>query len=171
MNGPESLRMFLLFFIGPWLIAAAAVACVLVGTAIWSDCLHDSPGHVCGDALLFVLIAPFYSIGFAMSVWFMPMVVGALLAVLGGAIFGRVPAWYAMAVLPVCALAYVAQGAPWFAADAERALWARVLIVAGVQAVAVLLICWRLAQEDGAFRRVIEKLDRAAGVTAVEPEK
>jgi hypothetical protein len=155
------LRTFLVFFVGGWLLAAAALTFVLAGGMIWMDCFHDNRGHVCGDALLFILVAPFYGIGLAMSVCFVPVIVGALFAVLSQAVFRRVPMWYAMAILPVCVLAYFAQGAPWLAGDSGRPLSERLLMVAGIQAAALLLICWRLDREESAARRVITGLDQA----------
>jgi hypothetical protein len=46
-----------------------------------------------------------------------------------------------MAMLPVCVLAYAAQGSPWFPYDVPRPPSERVLMFAGFQ-VSALLICW-----------------------------
>jgi hypothetical protein len=58
MNGPAMLQTFLVFFVGGLLRATAVISLALSGGIIWFDCLHDNPGHVCGDALLFTAISP-----------------------------------------------------------------------------------------------------------------
>jgi hypothetical protein len=141
MNGPAMLRTFLVFFVGGLLTATAVISAILGGGIIWLDCLHDNPGHVCGDALLFAAISPFYGLLLGVLVGFLPIFIGAALAVVGRAFFHRVPLWYVTAMLPACVLAYAAQGAPWFPYDVLRPLSERVLMFAGVQAPA-LLICW-----------------------------
>src|SRR5262249_8672058 len=120
MNGPAMIRTFLVFFVGGLLTAAAFFSLVLSGAIIWMDCLHRNPGHVCGDALMFAAITPLYGVVFAMLVGFLPLLAGAVLAVLGRAVFHRVPLWYATAILPVCVLAYALQGSPWVPYDDLR---------------------------------------------------
>jgi hypothetical protein len=154
MNGPVMLRTFLVFFVGGLLTATAFFSLVLGGGIIWMDCLHDNPGHFCGDALMFAAISPFYGIVLGMFVGFLPLVVGAVLAVLGRAVLRDVPLWYAIAILPVCVLAYVVQGSPWV--DELRPLPDRLLMFSGLQAVA-LLICWRLERHNDRIRPVILK--------------
>jgi hypothetical protein len=156
MNGPVLLRTFLVFFVGGWLTAAAFFSFVLGGGIIWMDCFHDNPGHVCGDALMFAAITPFYGIVLGMFVGFLPLVVGAVLAVLGRAVLRHVPLWYAIAILPACVLAYVVQGSPWVPADDMHPLPDRLLMFSGLQA-AALLICWRLERHNDRVRRVILK--------------
>jgi hypothetical protein len=141
MNGPAMLRTFLVFFVGGLLTATAVISAAMSGGIIWLDCLHDSPGHVCGDALLFTAISPFYGLLLGMFVGFFPIFVGAVLAVAGRAYFRRIPVWYVVAMLPACVLAYAAQGSPWFPYDTLRPVSERVLIFSAFQAPA-LLICW-----------------------------
>jgi hypothetical protein len=141
MNGPAMLRTFLVFFVGGLLTATAVISLVLSGGIIWFDCLHDNPGHVCGDALLFTAITPFYGLLLGMFVGFLPIFIGAVLAVLSRAFFHHVPLWHVMAMLPACVLAYAAQGSPWFPYDVLRPPSERVLMFAGFQ-VSALLICW-----------------------------
>src|SRR5262249_18719307 len=137
MNGPMMLRTFLVFFVGGWLTAAAVISLVLSSAAIWMDCFHNNPGHVCGDALFFAAVTPFYGIVLGLFVGFLPLVVGAVLAVLGRAVLRRVPLWYALALLPACMLAYLAQGAPWFPYDTMRSLPERLWLFSGFQAAAL----------------------------------
>jgi hypothetical protein len=110
MKGPALLRTFLIFFVGGLLIAAAVISLVMTGGIIWLDCLHDNPGHVCGDALLFAAMSPIYGLLLGMFVGFLPIFVGAVLAVLGRAFLHRIPPWYVIAMLPACVLIYAAQG-------------------------------------------------------------
>jgi hypothetical protein len=76
-----------------------------------------------------------------MAVGFLPLLVGATLAVLGQAVFRHLPLWYVMATLPVCILAYGAQGAPWLPHNQLRPLSERLLMFSAFQ-VSALLICW-----------------------------
>jgi hypothetical protein len=99
-------RTFLVFLLGGLLIATAVITLFLIGHTVWLDCLDDNPTLTCGDALLFVVVSPLYGIGIAMALYFLPLIVGTALAVLGRAILGYVPLWYVMVILPVCVLAY-----------------------------------------------------------------
>jgi hypothetical protein len=135
------LRTFLVFFVGGVLLATAAISIVMGGGVIWMDCFHDNPGHVCGDAILLAIVTPFYSLVLATFIGFTPLVAGAVLAVAGRAFFRCVPLWYAMALLPVCLLVYLVQGALWFPHDDMRPLSERLLMFSGFQT-ATLLICW-----------------------------
>jgi hypothetical protein len=76
-----------------------------------------------------------------MAVGFLPLLVGATLAVFGRAVFRHLPLWYVIATLPVCILAYRAQGAPWLPHDHLRPLSERLLMFSAFQ-VSALLICW-----------------------------
>jgi hypothetical protein len=139
MKGSVLLRTFLVFFAGGLLLAAAMVSLVMSGGMIWAGCFHDDPSYVCGDALFFAAVTPFYAVVIAMFVGFIPLLAGAALAVLGRAAFGHVPLWYAMAIVPACVLAYFLQGAPWFE---DGPLSERLLLVAAVQAAALLIGWW-----------------------------
>jgi hypothetical protein len=111
------LRTYLVFFIGGLLTTAAAVSLLLIGGILWMDCVHDNPNHTCGDALLFVAVSPVYGVMIGMAVYFLPLIVGAALAVFGRAVFRCVPLWYLIAILPACFLAYSTQPSSWFAHD------------------------------------------------------
>jgi hypothetical protein len=141
MKGPALLRTFLVFFAGGLLTATAVISLVLSGGIIWLDCLHDNPRHFCGDALLFAATTPFYGLLLGTLVGFLPIFVGAVLAVLGRAFLRHIPPWYVVAMLPACVLAYAAQGAPWFPYDTVRPVAERLLIFSAFQA-PTLLICW-----------------------------
>jgi hypothetical protein len=136
------LRTFLVFLLGGLLIATAVITLFLIGQTVWLDCLHDNSTLTCGDALLFVVVSPVYGIGIAMALYFLPIIVGTALAVLGRAILGYVPLWYVMAILPVCVLAYSTQTTSWFPPNTElRPLWERLLMFSALQLPA-LLVCW-----------------------------
>jgi len=135
-------RTFLVFFLGGLLIATVVITVVLIGRTVWLDSFHDNATLTCGDALLFVVVSPVYGIGIAMALYFLPLIVGTALAVLGRPILGCVPLWYVMAILPVCVLAYSTQTMSWFPLNTElRPLWERLLIFSGIQFPA-LLVCW-----------------------------
>jgi hypothetical protein len=134
-------RTFLIFFVGGLFMTAAVISLFLSGGIVWLDCLHDHPNHTCADALLFAAVSPLYGVIIGMAVNFMPLMVGAALAVLARAVFRHVPLWYLMAVLPACVLAYRAQGSPWLPYDELRPLSERLLIFSAFQ-VPALLICW-----------------------------
>ena len=136
-------RTFLVFFVGGLLMATAVISLFLIGGIVWLDCLHDNLNHTCGDALFFVAVSPFYGIIIGMLVNFLPLMVGAALAVLGRAVFRYVPLWYLMAILAACVLAYRAQGSPWLPYDELRPLSERLLVFSAFQVLA-LLICWWL---------------------------
>ena len=134
-------RTFLVFFVGGLLMTTAVISLFLIGGIVWLDCLHDNPNHTCGDALNFVAVSPFYGIIIGMLVNFLPLMVGAALAVLGRAVFRYVPLWYLMTILAACVLAYRAQGSPWLPYDELRPLSERLLVFSAFQVLA-LLICW-----------------------------
>ncbi len=134
-------RTFLVFFVGGLLMTAAVVSLYLTGGIVWLDCLHDNPNHPCSEALLFVAVSPLYGITVGMAVNFLPLIVGAALAVLGRAVFRYVPLWYLMVILPACVLAYGTQASSWFPYDGPRPLSERVLMFSAFQ-VPALLICW-----------------------------
>ena len=135
------LRTFLIFFVGGLLMTAAVISLYLTGGIVWLDCLHDNPNHTCADALLFVAVSPFYGITIGMAVNFLPLIVGAALAVIGRAVFRYVPLWYVMVILPACILAYKTQGSPWLPYDELRPLSERLVMFSAFQ-VPALLICW-----------------------------
>ena len=134
-------RTFLIFFVGGLLMTTAVISLFLIGGIVWLDCLHDNPNHTCGDALFFVAMSPFYGITIGMAVNFLPLIVGAALAVLGRAVFRYLPLWYVMIILAAYVLAYRAQGSPWLPYDELRPLSERLLVFSAFQVVA-LLICW-----------------------------
>ena len=134
-------RTFLVFFIGGLFMTTAVISLFLIGGIVWLDCLHDNPNHTCGDALFFVAVSPFYGIIIGMLVNFLPLMVGAALAVLGRAVFRYVPLWYLMTILAACVLAYRAQGSPWLPYDELRPVSERLLVFSAFQVLA-LLICW-----------------------------
>jgi len=134
-------RTFLVFFVGGLLMTTAVISLFLIGGIVWLDCLHDNPNHTCGDALFFVAVSPFYGIIIGMLVNFLPLMVGAALAVLGRAVFRYVPLWYLMTILAACVLAYRAQGSPWLPYDELRPLSERLLVFSAFQ-VLTLRICW-----------------------------
>jgi putative flippase GtrA len=140
-------RTFLVFFVGGLLMTTAVISLFLIGGIVWLDCIHDNPNHTGGDALFFVAVSPFYGIIIGMVVNFLPVIVGAALAVLGRAAFGYVPLWYVMAILAACVLAYNAQGSPWLPYDELRPLSQRLLVFSAFQ-VSALLICWWWDRRD-----------------------
>jgi hypothetical protein len=141
MDGSAMVRTFLVFFVGGLLLTTAVISLFMICGMVWLNCLHDSPNQTCGDALFFAAASPFYGIVIGMGVNFLPLVVGALLAVVGRAVFRDVPLWYVMAILPACVLAYVAQGSSWYPHDEVRPLSERLLMFSAFQ-VPCLLICW-----------------------------
>jgi hypothetical protein len=141
MDGSAMVRTFLVFFVGGLLLTTAVISLFMICGMVWLNCLHDSPNQTCGDALFFAAASPFYGIVIGMGVNFLPLVVGALLAVVGRAVFRDVPLWYVMAILPACVLAYVAQGLSWYPHDEVRPLSERLLMFSAFQ-VPCLLICW-----------------------------
>lgn len=134
-------RTFLIFFVGGLLLTAAVISLFMIGDAVWLHCLHDDPNQTCADALFFAAASPFYGVILAMGVNFLPLVVGATLAVIGRAYFRRVPLWFVIAILPACVLAYVAQGSSWYPHEEARPLSERLLLFSTFQ-LPWLLICW-----------------------------
>jgi len=132
------LRTFLVFFVGGLLMITAVVSLFLIGDIIWLDCLHENPGRPCGDAMLLAAVSPIYGIAIGMAVSFLPLIVGAVLAVIGRAVFRRVPLWYVVAMLPACVLAYFAQGSPGFPNGELRP---DLMMFSTCQA-AALMFCW-----------------------------
>jgi hypothetical protein len=141
MDGSAMVRTFLVFFVGGLLLTTAVISLFLIGGMVWLHCLHDNPNHTCAEALFFAAALPFYAIVVGMGFNFLPLVVGAALAVLGRAVFHHVPLWYVMAILPACVLAYVAQGSSWYPYEEVRPLSERLLVFSAFQ-VPCLLICW-----------------------------
>ena len=141
MHGPALIRTFLIFFVGGLLLTAAAISIFLIGNMVWLQCLHDDPILTCGDALFYGAASPIYGVIIGMGVNFLPLAVGAVLAVTGRAFFRRLPLWYLIAILPACALAYVAQTSSWYPQDEARPLSERLLVFSTLQMLC-LLICW-----------------------------
>jgi hypothetical protein len=141
MHGPALIRTFLIFFVGGLLLTAAAISIFLIGNMVWLQCLHDDPILTCGDALFYGAASPIYGVIIGMGVNFLPLAVGAVLAVTGRAFFRRLPLWYLIAILPACALAYVAQTSSWYPQDQMRPLSERLLVFSTLQMLC-LLICW-----------------------------
>ena len=141
MQGPALLRTFLVFFVGGLLLTAAVITLFLIGDSVWRDCLQDNPADACADALFVAATSPIYGLVLGMGLNFLPLLVAAVLAVLGRAIFREVPLWYVMAILPACVLAHSVQASPWFDSDGARPLFERLLLFSALQT-PVLLICW-----------------------------
>jgi hypothetical protein len=141
MDGSAMVRTFLVFFVGGLLLTTAVISLFMIGGLVWVNCLQDNPNPTCADALFFAAASPFYGIVIGMGVNFLPLVVGALLAVVGRAVFRDVPLWYVLAILPACVLAYVVQGSSWYPHDEVRPLSERLLMFSVFQ-VPCLLICW-----------------------------
>jgi hypothetical protein len=141
MDAATMIRTSLIFFVGGLLLATAAISAFMIGDMVWRSCWHSDPTQTCAAALFFATAVPFYAIVLAMGLNFLPLFVGAVLAVVGRAVFGRLPLWFLMTMLPACALAYVAQESSWYPHEAARPLPDRLLIFAAFQ-VPCLLICW-----------------------------
>jgi hypothetical protein len=136
------LRTFLILFLGGLLITAAGISLFMIGDMVWRQCLHDDPSQGCGDALFFSVAAPIYGVIIGIGFNFLPLFVASVLAVLGRAFFKRVPLWLVIAILPICVLAFVAQGASGYQHDSDvRPLSERLVVFSGFQALC-LLICW-----------------------------
>lgn len=128
------LRTFLVFFVGGLLMTAVVICLLLTGDAVSKHCFHENPNLTCADALLFVAVSPVYGIGIGMALNFLPLMVGAVLAVLGRAAYRQLPLWYVLAILPACVLAHSTQTTSWLPDG-------RLLLFAAFQMVA-LLVCW-----------------------------
>ena len=135
------IRTFLVFFIGGLLLTTAAISLFMIGDAVWLYCVHDDPTRSCAEALFFAAASPVYGIIFGMGLNFLPLIVAAVLAVLGRAFFRHVPLWYLVAILPACVLAFVLQGSSWYPHEYGRPLSERLLVFSAFQ-VPCLLICW-----------------------------
>ncbi len=81
MHGPALIRTFLIFFAGGLLLTTAAISIFLIGSMVWLHCLHDDPSQTCGDALFYGAASPIYGVIIGMGLNFLPLAVGALLAV------------------------------------------------------------------------------------------
>lgn len=143
MDGSLLVRTFLIFFVGGLLLTAAAVSLFIIGDMVWRQCLHDDPTQTCGDALFFSLASPIYGLIIGMGFNFLPLFVAAVVAVLGRAYFKRVPLWLVIAILPVCVLAFAAQGASGYQHDGEvRPLSERLVAFAAFQAFCLMILWW-----------------------------
>ena len=141
MDAAAMIRTFLVFFVGGLLLTTAAISVYMIGDTVSLYCLHDDPRQTCGDALFFASVLPLYGAVVAMAVDFLPLLVGAVLAVVGRAVYGHVPRWSVFAILPVCVLAYVMQGSSWYPGEDAPPLSNRLLIFAAFQT-PCLLLCW-----------------------------
>jgi len=141
MDGPSLFRTFLVFLLGGLALTTAAVSIFFVGGLVWHHCFLDSPNPSCADTLFYAGAFPLYGLVIALGLNFLPLVVGAVLAVLGRVFFRRVPLWYLLVILPGCVLAYVAQISSWYPQDVVRPLSERLPMYAVLQ-MPCLLICW-----------------------------
>src|SRR6267142_1168974 len=110
MDGPALIRTFLIFFAGGLLLTAAAISVFLIGNMVWLYCLDGNPNQACGDALFYGAATPIYGVIIGMGINFLPLAVGAVLAVTGRKLFRSLPLWYVIAILPACALHSIACG-------------------------------------------------------------
>src|SRR5262245_49942540 len=122
-------------------MTATVICLLLIGDSVSNHCLHDSPNPTCGDALLLVAVSPVYAIGIGMALNFLPLMVGAVLAVLGRAAYRQLPLWYVLAILPACVLAHSTQATSWLSHGEVRPLYERLLLFAAFQLLA-LVVCW-----------------------------
>ena len=159
MKKIAALRTFLVFFVGGVVLGTVGVTVIMSFEIIRTGCFGDDPDAVCGDALLIALTTWFPASGIAMSAAFVPVLAGAVLAALGRALFGRVPLWYAIAVVPACVLAYLAVGAP---AIVPAPLAARLVVAAAFQATALMAGWWLDGRHTGRVP-VITAIDPVAG--------
>ena len=141
MDGSALIRTFLIFFAGGLLLTAAAISVFLIGNMVWLYCLDDNPNQACGDALFYGAASPIYGVIIGMGINFLPLAVGAVLAVTGRKLFRSLPLWYVIAILPVCVLAYMAQTSSFYPQDQMRPLSERLLVFSVLQMLC-LLICW-----------------------------
>jgi hypothetical protein len=142
MDGSALVRTFLIFFLGGLLLTAVAVSLFIIGDMVWRQCLHDDPGQSCGDALFFSLASPIYGVIIGIGFNFLPLFAAAVLAVLGRVYFKHVPLWLVIVILPICVLAFIAQGASGYQHDDEvRPLSERLVLFSGFQLIC-LMICW-----------------------------
>jgi hypothetical protein len=108
---------------------------------VWLYCLDGNPNQACGDALFYGAASPIYGVIIGMGINFLPLAVGAVLAVTGRKLFRSLPLWYVIAILPACALAYLAQTSSFYPQDQMRPLSERLLVFSALQLLC-LLICW-----------------------------
>jgi len=141
MNGSALIRTFLIFFAGGLALTTAGVGAFLIGTMVWLHCLHDDPGQSCADALFYSVASPIYGVIIGMAMNFLPLAVGALMAVTSRKLFRRIPLWSLLAILPACVLAYVAQTSSWYPQAGTHPSSERLLVYAVLQLLC-LLICW-----------------------------
>ena len=141
MDAAAGIRTFLVFFVGGLLLTTAAISLFMIGDMVSLYCLYDDPSQTCGDALFFATVLPLYGAVVAMATCFLPLLVSAVLAVVGRAVYGHVPRWSLLAILPACMLAYVMQGSSWSPVVGARPLSDRLLIFAAFQTLC-LLVCW-----------------------------
>ena len=141
MDGSALIRTFLIFFAGGLLLTTAAISVLLIGNMVWLHCLDGNASQTCGDALFYAAASPIYGVIIGMGINFLPLAVGAVLAVTGRKLFRSLPLWYVIAILPACALAYLAQTSSWYPQDQARPLSERMLVYAVLQ-LPCLLICW-----------------------------
>jgi hypothetical protein len=141
MDGSALIRTFLIFFAGGLLLTAAAISVFLIGSMVWLYCLDGNANQACGDALFYGVASPIYGVIIGMGINFLPLAVGAVLAVIGRKLFRSLPLWYVVATLPACALAYLAQTSSWYPQDHGRPLSERLLVFSVLQMLC-LLICW-----------------------------
>jgi len=141
MHGVLMLRTFLIFFVGGLLLTAGAISLFMIGDMVWQYCVHDNPNQTCGDALFFAAASPIYGVLLGMGLNFLPLLVAAVLAVLGRAFFKRVPLWLLIIILPACVLAFLVQGTPFYPQDDVRPASERLVMFSGFQALCV-LFCW-----------------------------
>ena len=141
MYGVSMLRTFLIFFLGGLLLTAGAISLFMIGDMVWQNCINNNPSQTCGDALFFSLASPIYGVLLGMGLNFLPLLVAAVLAVLGRAFFKHVPLWLLIVIVPACALAFAVQGSPFYQLDDVRPQSERIVMFTGFQALC-LLFCW-----------------------------
>lgn len=141
MRTIAALKTGLVFFVGGVVLGTVVGTAVLSFDAIARGCFAAVDGApVCADAVLLALTLWVPAIGATVGIAFVPLLAGAVLAAAGRRFLGRVPLWYAAAMVPPCVLAYLAVGAPWL--DAAAPLGHRVALAAAFQAAALGVGWW-----------------------------
>jgi hypothetical protein len=80
----------------------AGVCALAVGEIVWSDFLHVNPYRTQGNAVISaVLLGPLVGLFAAVAFTGLCLLTGAVFAVIGFALFGRIPLWFLLATSPV----------------------------------------------------------------------
>jgi hypothetical protein len=134
-----------LFLFGGFLITVVTFSLYVAGDTVYTDYIRHNPNRTYRETMQTLYVSPFA--GFFLSLWNMPLalITGTVSAMIGFRILGRLPFWYLLVMLPLCAVAMCVQKkivSDYFWDNPVD--WMHFVVWVAPHLLMYLLICWWL---------------------------